>query len=109
MAGSKPEQHYDFIGANIKVFKSNNDTKTDLWSWPPKTEIMEFTNQFLPTSVPPIKTCFSLDKMPSAVPDAEGNKHVVAAHCLIYAPTHDLWKGCAMVSKCNYIINDCTS
>ena len=101
MAGSKSSDDYDFIGENIKVFTSNNEGETDLWSWPPKREIMEFTSQFLPHTVPLIKTCFSLDETPSPISDAS-----VAAHCFIYAPTYDLWKGCAMVNKCHYGNND---
>ena len=96
MAGSKQED--DFIGANIKVFPLLNLAESEPWSWPPSEEVLECVNKFSTAKVSDIQTGFSFEKIPSAVPDSNGNQHVIAAHCLLYALTHDLWKGLAMVS-----------
>ena len=90
------EPEDDGVYSRIRVFNSNDQVTRHIWSWPPQKEVMEFVNQFLPSN-PPVKTCFSSDEIPSCIPDIDGNKYVVAAHCLIYAPTNDLRKGCAMV------------
>ena len=88
------ESEEDTVSSRIRAFRTNDKTTRHIWSWPPKNDVMEFANQFLPTD-PPVSTCFSIDEIP--IPDNDGNKYVVAAHCLIYAPTNDLRKGCAMV------------
>ena len=102
MANTHQEDEVDFIGTNIKSFKtSNNDANKDEWRWPPPKEVMTFFDQYLMSNASnEIKTCFEFDEIPSPVPDASGSSvYSLAAHCLIYAPTNDLWKGCAMVSK----------
>ena len=100
MANTNQADVVDFIGANIKSFqKSNNGGSKDDWRWPPSKEVMTFLDQYLMSNASiDIKTCFNFEEIPSPVPDSSGSSiHSLAAHCLIYAPTNDLWKGCAMV------------
>jgi hypothetical protein len=79
------------------VLSPVNELESGSWSWPPSKDVTELVNKFLSATVPEIKTCFSLEEIPAVFPESEGNKYSIAAHCLIYAPTHDLWKGYAMV------------
>ena len=103
MASCKPKDEEDWLGANIKVLHHDNELEQGSWSWPPSKDVTELVNKFLTTTVPEIKTCFSLDEIPCVFPDSEDNKYSIAAHCLIYAPTHDLWKGYAMVDMLIFI------
>lgn len=98
MAGNKPENDEDWLGANMKVFPPDNHNETVPWSWPPSKEVMNVANEFLTAPIPNLKTCFSFHDIPCISPESKVDKHSIAAHCLIYAPTHDLWKGCAMVN-----------
>ena len=102
MASYKLKDEEDWLRANIKVLDQGHELEPGSWSWPPSKDITELVNKFLTTTVQEIKTCFSLDEIPSVFPDSEGNKYSIAAHCLIYAPTHDLWKGYALVDILKY-------
>ena len=104
MADSAGEKEPDFIASDIKVISGNDEPKLNLWSWPPSPEVTLLISKFLTANDVDIKTSFSIDNIPKAIPDLSGSGHVVAAHCLIYARTHDLRKGCAMVGK-TFILN----
>ena len=89
----------DYVAKNITTFKPENDAPKHTWCWPPDDEVMTFVETLLPANKSTeVETCFEFLKLPKAVPAANGNKHVLAAHCLIFAPTNDVRKGCAMVS-----------
>ena len=99
MADSAGEKEPDFIASAIKLISGNDEPKLNLWNWPPSLEVTLLINNFLTAKNVDIKTSFSIDSIPKSIPDSSGSGHVVAAHCLIYARTHDLRKGCAMVGK----------
>ena len=87
----------DAVIEDITVFKQKDGMPLHVWSWPPINEVAAFLDGFLPSSGPTVKTCFSMDVLPTMIPDVTGNKYIVAAHCLIYVRTNDVRKGCAMV------------
>ena len=102
MANSSSGNEVDYIGANIKTFNSSDKiNKEDHWCWPPPQDVMSIMDQYLESCSPnQIRTCFNFDQIPSRVPDSSGgSKYSLAAHSLIYAPTNDPRKGCAMVNN----------
>ena len=104
MADSPGEKEQDFIASAIKVISGHDEQRLNLWNWPPSPEVTFLISNFLTTNDVDIKTSFSIDSIPKSIPDSSGSGHVVAAHCLIYARTHDLRKGCAMVGRI-FILN----
>ena len=89
----------DYVARNITIFKPENDVPEHKWCWPPSDEVMTFVEALLPLNKQrKVETCFTFLDIPKPILEANGDKHVLAAHCLIFAPTNDLRKGCAMVS-----------